>query len=199
MCFYFVGFEESRPPLLVGVIVRDKRKRPLLDSTPVVTPKKIKVDVAIIPSGSSTPPMPAVSVPVRSYTPPPNRDPRLKTPYTPATALPTPPINAPSPTTTADDMGKFHLPLHNNIQFLFIIFILDEPYSPEDSDPEAITPPLPIPDPTQLTNNLPIISNPPKATSFLDNALPTPTFKPFSSKFDSIPGNFIFKFSIYKS
>lgn len=101
-----IGFEESRPPLLVGVIVRDKRKRPILDSTANVLHKKIKVDIAVVPSGSSTPPISNASSSSRSYTPPPNRDPRIKTPYTPTTALPTPPINAPSPTTTGDDMGK---------------------------------------------------------------------------------------------
>ncbi|KAK9744164.1 Transcription factor S-II (TFIIS), central domain [Popillia japonica] len=162
------GFEESRPPLLVGVIVRDKRKRPIIDSTPAVIPKKIKVDVAVVPPAASTPPISTASTPSRSYTPPPNRDPRIKIPYNPTTMLPTPPINTSSPPTPGDDM--------------------DEPYSPEDSDPEATTPPLPIADPTQLTNNLPVIPNAIKQSSFLDTALPTQTFKPFTSKFDTIPG-----------
>ncbi|GJQ67593.1 hypothetical protein Trydic_g8399 [Trypoxylus dichotomus] len=163
------GFEESRPPLLVGVIVRDKRKRPMIEPTLAVIPKKIKVDIAVIPPGSSTPPISTASTPSRSYTPPPSRDPRIKTPYTPTITLPTPPINAPSPaTTTGDDM--------------------DEPYSPEDSDPEVSTPPLPLTDSTRLTNNLPVISNATKQSSFIDNPLPSQTFKPFSSKFESIPG-----------
>lgn len=62
------GFEESRPPLLLGIIVRDKRKRPAADGT-YVSSKRIKTDVVVV-TKSSTPP--------RSYTPPPSRDPRIK-------------------------------------------------------------------------------------------------------------------------
>lgn len=100
---------------MVGIIVRDKRKRPLVDSTPTVASKKIKVDVAVVPVGSSTPPIPTPPPPPppaptvttpRSYTPPPNRDPRIKAPYTPIASLPTPIITIPSPS-EEDDMGKF--------------------------------------------------------------------------------------------
>lgn len=76
------------------------------------------------------------------------------------------------------------------VYLLHYDMFIDEPYSPEDSDPEATTPPLPIADPTQLTNNLPVIPNAIKQSSFLDTALPTQTFKPFTSKFDTIPGQY---------
>lgn len=66
----------------------------------------------------------------------------------------------------------------------------DEPYSPEDSDPDTVIPPV---DPTSApvnTEEIPIIPAAIKAPSFLDTALtnPTQTFEPFSNKFDTIPG-----------
>lgn len=90
------GFEESRPPLLLGIIVRDKRKRALLmePSHPV---KKVRVEIDIPPE----PPVVTPAVPARSYTPPPTRDPRVKQPYT----VETPPV-VPPEETPADDMGK---------------------------------------------------------------------------------------------
>ncbi|XP_022913665.2 death-inducer obliterator 1 isoform X1 [Onthophagus taurus] len=163
------GFEDNRPPLLVGIIVRDKRKRPMLDSiTSAVLNKKSKIDSSVssptVKARSATPPLPATTT--RSYTPPPSRDPRLKPVYNTSTPLP-----APSATSTADE---------------------DEPYSPEDSDPEATTPPLPSTDSTNKTATQaastttttlinPVIKS---NSSFLSSQ----TFKPFSNKFDDIPG-----------
>ncbi|XP_018574106.1 death-inducer obliterator 1-like isoform X2 [Anoplophora glabripennis] len=74
------GFEESRPALLLGIIVRDKRKRPHIE--PIVPtsalPKRSRVE---------TPPLPVIPpppvVPPRSYTPPPLKDARLKLPLPP--------------------------------------------------------------------------------------------------------------------
>lgn len=70
---FFSGFEESRPALLLGIIVRDRRKRPIypLSSLPA---KRIKTD------SHSTSPTTQPTVPARSYTPPPNVDPRTKRP-----------------------------------------------------------------------------------------------------------------------
>lgn len=59
----FIGFEESRPALLLGILVRDKRKRPFFSTTPTTSHKKIKVDVTTVPSNATS---------NRSYTPPPN-------------------------------------------------------------------------------------------------------------------------------
>ncbi|KAL3281806.1 hypothetical protein HHI36_005007 [Cryptolaemus montrouzieri] len=114
------GFEESRPALLLGIIVRDKRKRGSTDPTPTyssLTPKKLRVITPPLPMG--TPPYsvdtPATTDPPRSYTPPSvvstpplpvNKDPRMK-----ITIPPPPPIKE------VDDG--------------------DEPYSPEDSDPDT--------------------------------------------------------------
>ncbi|KAK5646151.1 hypothetical protein RI129_004615 [Pyrocoelia pectoralis] len=84
------GFEESRPALLLGIIVRDKRKRPLFPSNSSSTIKKPRIDA------------PSISMD-RSYTPPPNSD------------LPTKvKVNK----TDANDE--------------------DEPYTPEDSDPDTV-------------------------------------------------------------
>lgn len=67
--------------------------------------------------------------------------------------------------------------------------LLDEPYSPEDSDPDTIIPPV---DPTNTTVNteeIPLLTAAVKAPSFLDSSLSnTQTFEPFSNKFDTIPG-----------
>lgn len=103
------GFEESRPPLLLGIIVRDKRKRALLiEPTPHPATKKVRVEIDI----PQEVPVLTPTVPTRSYTPPPTRDPRIKPP---------PPVEAPPPVSAeeavedpiTDDMGKFL-----NINFL---------------------------------------------------------------------------------
>ncbi|XP_044750195.1 death-inducer obliterator 1 isoform X2 [Coccinella septempunctata] len=115
------GFEESRPALLLGIIVRDKRKRGYtsdgLHPLPSTTPKKQRIGTPPLPSGA---PLVAVELPQvveappRSYTPPSmvstpppsvSKDPRIKL------AIPTPPV------LKEIDDG-------------------DEPYSPEDSDPD---------------------------------------------------------------
>jgi hypothetical protein len=68
------GFEEARPALLLGILVRDKRKRPFVDSVaPVLTSaKKTKTE------------LPLLTTPARSYTPPPIKDSRLKLPLPPS-------------------------------------------------------------------------------------------------------------------
>lgn len=165
---FFIGFEEARPHLLLGIIVRTKRKRPLdITVPPVITPKRTRID--------TPPPLPTTAP--RSYTPPPTRDPRLK--------LPTVPV------ITNDD---------------------DEPYSPEDSDPETTTPTLPETkkpkSPSDIVNLIP--TNPTTNTlsstdistmltaslrtnSFLDTAATAiPSFEPFNNKFDGIPGEFFY-------
>ncbi|RZC42273.1 death-inducer obliterator 1 [Asbolus verrucosus] len=129
------GFEEARPALLLGILVRDKRKRPLLDSvSPIVSSiKKTKTE----PLAQATPPS-------RSYTPPPIKDPRLKLPFPPAV--------------TDQD---------------------DEPYSPEDSDPDSVVPSTS----GDMGNSSSISSH------FLEaDVTPSQTFQPFVNKFDDIPG-----------
>ncbi|KAJ8943375.1 hypothetical protein NQ318_002608 [Aromia moschata] len=125
------GFEESRPALLLGIIVRDKRKRPHIEPilpSPLVS-KRNKVETPPLPVAP-----PSVAAPSRSYTPPPVKDPRLKLPLPPAIPI-------------AGDED-------------------DEPYSPEDSDPEAPAPLLmPIPQTAQATP--PMVSDP---------IVPTPTY-----------------------
>lgn len=90
------GFEESRPPLLLGIIVRDKRKRALLVEPSHPVTKKVRVEIDI----PQEPPVLTPVVPTRSYTPPPTRDPRVKQPY-----VETPPVITAEETPT-DDMGK---------------------------------------------------------------------------------------------
>ncbi|CAG9854881.1 unnamed protein product [Phyllotreta striolata] len=101
------GFEESRPALLLGIIVRDKRKRPYGEAVPAVSSKKSRIE---------TPPLPVVPPPVvpppppsRSYTPPPVKDPRL--PKIPALIMP-PALRETTPPAVSEG---------------------DEPYSPGDS------------------------------------------------------------------
>ncbi|CAG9824961.1 unnamed protein product [Phaedon cochleariae] len=108
------GFEESRPALLLGIIVRDKRKRPFFapPDMPVLAAKKSKTETVAFKAASPAPATPAAPVaPPRSYTPPPVKDPRLKQPP------------KPEPEPSPPDEG-------------------DEPYSPEDSDLEAPTIPV---------------------------------------------------------
>lgn len=79
------GFEEGRPSLLVGVIVRDKRKR-TVDTPTHSNAKRVRVEI-VTNRGGGTPPPPSTS---RSYTPPPTIprvDPRVKLPV-PAVDVP---------------------------------------------------------------------------------------------------------------
>lgn len=79
------GFEESRPHLLLGIIVRAKRKRSntmdIISNTSIKRSRVENSPTISTPSVSST-----LSQPARSYTPPPTRDPRIKLPAVPATA-----------------------------------------------------------------------------------------------------------------
>lgn len=59
------GFEEQRPPLLLGIIVRNKRKRPAPVSLPVVPAKVVKKD-----SDRSYTPPPILPANEKSTTPP---------------------------------------------------------------------------------------------------------------------------------
>lgn len=104
------GFEESRPPLLLGIIVRDKRKRSLLMEPSHPVTKKVRVEIDI----PHEPPVPTPVVPARSYTPPPNRDPRIKQPPPIETPLPTVPVeevveDAATEEPATDDMGKLNM------------------------------------------------------------------------------------------
>lgn len=98
----FLGFEESRPNLLLGILVSSKRKRPqIYETNATILAKKMK---------ESSPP--------RSYTPPPSdiKDPRTGPPKTnlissivmpplPTVApIPPPEITKPEPP-PLDDMG----------------------------------------------------------------------------------------------
>lgn len=78
---------------------------------------------------------------------------------------------------------------HFLINYSISHFLSDEPYSPEDSDPETA---IPITDPSKeevIAENIPVLAAPVKATSFLESTLSnSQTFEPFSSKFDTIPG-----------
>lgn len=111
------GFEEDRPPLLLGIIVRDRRKRPILEGLPQVSSKRSKAEVI------STPATP----PARSYTPPPSRDPRLKLPG-PSPSLPIPDVSTPKAVPAVPSPQD---PENDE----------DAPYSPEDSDPDSTIPP----------------------------------------------------------
>ncbi|KAH1013913.1 hypothetical protein HUJ04_002834 [Dendroctonus ponderosae] len=157
------GFEEARPALLLGIIVRDKRKRSYLDIMPTTaTPhKKTRVEVHVVQTQ-----------PARSYTPPP-----MSAEVTP-TPLPVPsvpkldprlakhaPPPLPSTSTTVPEIVPPPLPALNSPSLMsklspLIMSIVnpvksstpppkslpiedenpnddDEPYSPEDFDPEA--------------------------------------------------------------
>lgn len=158
------GFEESRPHLLLGIIVRAKRKRSntmdIISNTSIKRSRVENSPTISTPSVSST-----LSQPAKSYTPPPTRDPRIKLPAVPATAN--------------DD---------------------DEPYSPEDSDPEsttpvvkkppavaaASTPPPPLAAPVIKADLASVLSTLKNAT-FLEPPAVT-AFEPFNNKFDAIPG-----------
>lgn len=85
----------------------------MVDSTAhISTPKRMKLELRTsMPSpavtattGAASPNQ--MSVPPRSYTPPPNRDPRIKTPYIPTVPLPTLPSTSNLPEPPFDDMGK---------------------------------------------------------------------------------------------
>lgn len=88
------GFEESRPHLLLGIIVRAKRKRP--STMDIITGassiKRSRVEnsptvsqatpATVVPTAAPG----AAAQPPRSYTPPPTRDPRIRLPTVPAAA-----------------------------------------------------------------------------------------------------------------
>lgn len=73
---------------------------------------------------------------------------------------------------------------------LISILISDEPYSPEDSDPDTGT----STNSAATTNHLNtseitnLLTAPVKSSSFLETGLSTQTFEPFANKFDAIPG-----------
>lgn len=96
-----------------------------------------------------------------------------------------------------------------NISFyhrkLLQIFLSDEPYSPEDSDPESTTTPVVKTPPSKTTASVPPPPAAPpvikadlaavlstlKSASFLDPPAVT-SFEPFNNKFDAIPGTFCY-------
>lgn len=104
------GFEESRPPLLLGIIVRDKRKRSLPVEPSHHVTKKVRVEIDI----PQEPPVLTPAVPTRSYTPPPNRDPRIKQPL-----IETPPV-LPVEEAATDDMGKLKQKIYYLLKKSFI-------------------------------------------------------------------------------
>ncbi|XP_076253902.1 protein partner of snf isoform X1 [Rhynchophorus ferrugineus] len=134
------GFEESRPALLLGIVVRDKRKRAYGESVPSTVPphhKKTRIEVTVIQTQ-----------PGRSYTPPP-----MPPEITPAPAPPLPPLPPkvdprlaklapPLPSLVSDVIGSSPLQdadLSNIISTKATsISEDDEPYSPEDSDPDTV-------------------------------------------------------------
>lgn len=74
-------------------------------------------------------------------------------------------------------------------KFSICSVLSDEPYSPEDSDPDTVIPAVDPTIDTVSTENLALLSAPIKPPAFLDSSLVnTPTFEPFSNKFDTIPG-----------
>ncbi|XP_050497701.1 death-inducer obliterator 1 isoform X2 [Diabrotica virgifera virgifera] len=149
------GFEESRPSLLLGIIVRDKRKRPYVEPTPVShLPAAKKSRISTPPLPVAPPPLappPPPPPPPRSYTPPPVNDPRLnKKLPTPATLAPPPPpaepitipppvvpISVPPPPpplTIASSILPSVIPgLEPPTPPPIVILEEDEPYSPGDS------------------------------------------------------------------
>lgn len=100
-----IGFpEDPRPPLLIGIIVRTKKKRAIGDSGSSGGPtKKTKVEVRV-----TTPPSMLHSG--RSYTPPPEKsariDPRLRNAAA-ATSVHVP--EEPSTPSGEDDDGQFRV------------------------------------------------------------------------------------------
>lgn len=115
------GFEESRPALLLGIIVRDRRKRIFgsdgIHSHSTVVTKKPRMGTPPLPTNAPLIPIeipPIVETPPRSYTPPS----MVTTPPLPVGKDPRIKLNIPTPPVLKDiDDG-------------------DEPYSPEDSDPD---------------------------------------------------------------
>nr|CAI5865175.1 unnamed protein product [Callosobruchus analis] len=167
------GFEEQRSSLLLGIIVRDKRKRPLFDIPPTPSiianlSKKSKIEVPALSTPRSTE---CNNIYSRSYTPPPPAvAPPLPAPV-PAVPAPVPPPAPAAPQPPKDPRLKLPLPP--------IIPPVkddegDEPYSPGDSSPDLpaalvvpppplIRKPVPVPDPVisstsaPTTNSLPTI------------------------------------------
>ncbi|KAL1497120.1 hypothetical protein ABEB36_008130 [Hypothenemus hampei] len=141
------GFEEARPALLLGIIVRDKRKRSYVDvMPPSVTPshKKSRIEVHVVqtpPARSYTPP--PVSADVTPSPPIPKVDPRLAKhglpllPETPTEELPASIMSIVKPSSLASPVCKsLDVETKNDD---------DEPYSPEDSDPDTTVAEVQVP------------------------------------------------------
>lgn len=175
------GFEESRPALLLGIVVRDKRiSRPYIESIlpAEVYPKKQKIEVPPPPQPPQPPPVTATppAVTSRSYTPPPLKDPRLKLP---------PPVTPVTP----DEGGmltfmKYDLQKLRKPDISSHIYLTDEPYSPGDSSPDAPVlleqPPLPL-IPPPMPPSLPPVLTPAITTSSISNSIS-------SAPFTALPG-----------
>ncbi|CAH1977659.1 unnamed protein product [Acanthoscelides obtectus] len=137
------GFEEQRPALLLGIIVRDKRKRPLFEMPPTPSiianlSKKPKLEVPAVVAAAVAA---SHSTPSRSYTPPPPAAaPPLPAPV-PAVPAPVPPVVPAAPTPPKDPRLKLPLPPLEPPP----PDDGDEPYSPGDSSPDLpdalVTPP----------------------------------------------------------
>ncbi|XP_050307605.1 death-inducer obliterator 1 isoform X2 [Anthonomus grandis grandis] len=162
------GFEEARPALLLGIIVRDKRKRghsELISQTMAShTPhKKTRIEVHVVktppPRSYTPPPVPpeVAPVPPPPLPPPPKIDPRLaklaQPPLPPMVLLPDlripPPPLPPLPSIHAEipklspAMMSIVKPGHsspNLIEPKIEANDDDEPYSPGDSDPDTTVP-----------------------------------------------------------
>lgn len=121
----FIGFEESRPALLLGIIVRDKRKRPYTDSLPVSS-KKTRIDTPPLPV-APPPVAPPPPPPPRSYTPPPppvNKDPRLAAKLPPVVLPPpvVPPPREATPPIVVSEGGNYKF-FNTSIYILQIIIL----------------------------------------------------------------------------
>nr|CAH7749396.1 unnamed protein product [Callosobruchus chinensis] len=169
------GFEEQRPTLLLGIIVRDKRKRPLFDMPPTPSiianlSKKPKIEVPAVVAAAVAA---SHSTPSRSYTPPPPAAaPPLPAPV-PAVPAPVPPPVPAAPQPPKDPRLKLPLPP--------IVPPVkddeDEPYSPGDSSPDLpaalVVPPPPIirkpvPDPVISSTSAPISNSLPTVPSLTE-------------------------------
>ncbi|XP_030765439.1 death-inducer obliterator 1 isoform X2 [Sitophilus oryzae] len=158
------GFEEARPALLLGIVVRDKRKRAYTESTPTAAPtphKKTRVEVTVIQTQPTTQ--------SRSYTPPP-----VPAEVTPAPAPPLPPlppkvdprlakITPPLPPIVPDTISSSPVqeedsPMEEPVKPVPISED-DEPYSPEDSDPDTVvTESMDVPSVSVTVSNVTAIS-----------------------------------------
>lgn len=75
---------------MLGIIVRDKRKRPAAGDGSYTLSKRLKTEAHAVQKGSTPP---------RSYTPPPTRDPRMK-------------VTLPLPSTTKKDLKEEDMGTH---------------------------------------------------------------------------------------